>query len=875
MDLNKLLENKNLSPMMRQYIETKLNNLDSILFYRLGDFYEMFFDDAELVSNALDLVLTGKDCGLDERAPMCGVPYHSLDSYLQKLIEKGYKVAIAEQIGDPKATKGIVSREIVKIVTPGTFTSDTTLNNIQNNYIFSIYYDLNEYGVSIVDFSTGEYLIVNLDNVHDLIDLIDKLRPKEVLYNKYILMSNLDLDLLSDNFKILLTSLSDDYFEKTNTSKYEYLDKLLKSIDNYNLLKDSACINAAISIYVYLHHTQKVELTNLINIKYYTIKDSLYLDSFTIRNLELLETMRDKDKIGSLFNVINKTKTAIGGRLLKKYLLQPLKNIEDIKYRQDAISDLYNSYVDVNELNENLKEVYDLDRLLTRMMLRTINPRDLLAFNNSIKVIPEIRKILSKFNNKFCYDLLAELVDLSPLSNLIDNAIIEEPSVTVKDGNIIKDGFDKNIDELRDIKLHGKQKLIELETKEKEKYNIKNMKIKYSRVFGYLFEITNSYKGEIPAHFIRKQTLINAERYTTQELNDLQYQILNAEDKLNSLEYEVFNNIISEILKNIVKIKSVSTALAKIDAINSMAYVAINNHYKCPNLNNDGIIEIKNGRHPVIESINTKQTFIPNDTYLDNKKFIDIITGPNMAGKSTYMRQVAIIVLLTHMGSFVPADSANICITDRIFTRVGASDDLVRGQSTFLVEMNEVANILDNATNNSLVILDEIGRGTSTYDGLSIAWAIVEYISNKIKCKTLFATHYHELTELENKVDGVTNYNVAVLENNNDIKFLRKIVTGSAKKSYGIAVAKLAGVNQKVLSRANNILSKLVDNDLVNSKEDIFEYDDNLVEINDSKDNNKKYIDIIDNIKKLDVKNLTPINALVILSDIKGKLDEE
>lgn len=877
MDLELLLKNKNLSPMMRQYIETKLQNKNTILFYRLGDFYEMFFDDAILASNLLDLVLTGKDCGLDERAPMCGIPYHALDNFLPKLIEKGYKVAIAEQVEDPKHTKGIVKREITKIVTPGTFDYDNTNNNTQNNYIFSLYYDLNQFGLSIVDFINGDFFITNFNDVDTLIDLINKLKPKEILYNKYIIMANIDLEVIASNYNILLTSLDDNCFDISKINENNYLKNLIKNIDVYDMVKDTASINASLAVYLYIKNTQKIELSNFIKIKYYSLNDNMYIDSFTIRNLELFETIRDKDKIGSLFNVINKTKTAMGGRLLKNYLLRPLSNIDKIYYRLNAIKELKDNYVDILELNENLKEIYDLDRLITRMMLKTINPRDLLAFKNSIKVLPEIRKILSKFENKFFKDVLSELVDVSNIYNTIENAIIEDPAVSVKDGNIIKNGYNKSIDELRDIKLNGKQKLTELEESEKEKYNIRNLKIKYSRVFGYLFEITNGYKGEIPSHFIRKQTLTNAERYTTKELDELQYQILNADNKLNSLEYEIFNEVIQFILDNIHKIKSITNAISKIDALNSLALVSIKNNYVCPEINNEGIISIKNGRHPVIESLNTKISFIPNDTYLDNENYIDIITGPNMAGKSTYMRQVAIITLLAHIGSFVPADYANITLVDKIFTRVGASDDLVRGQSTFLVEMNEVANILDNATDKSLIILDEIGRGTSTYDGLSIAWAIVEYISSTIKSKTLFATHYHELSELEGKVKGVINYNIAVIEQNNDIKFLRKIVKGSAKKSYGIAVAKLAGVNNKVLNRANNILSNLVKSDLLNNKNEIFNDDYYNVFENDNNSDNKndnKYKELIDTIKNIDITNLTPINALVLLSDIKGAIDE-
>ena len=873
MDLQKLLENKELSPMMRQYINEKLNNMDCILFYRLGDFYEMFFDDANIVSKELELVLTSKDCGLSFKAPMCGVPYHSVDFYISKLIDKGYKIAIGEQVEDPKLSKGLVKREITKIVTPGTYVSTTDINN---NFIICIFYDLDYFGVSISDFSTGDFLVTNLRTNVDLLNIIEKYKPKEMLFNDDFLKSNINIDSLSKIYNILCTKLNNESFNINKIKENDDLKQIIEKNEKYDLFANTNCINSSIGIYDYIKNNQKSETNNFLRIKYFTLSDNMYLDAWTIKNLELVENINNHNKIGSLFDVLNQTKTAMGARLLKKSILEPFKNIDDIYNRQSAIKNLTESFVDINELNKNLYEIYDIDRILTRIIIKSITPKEIVSFNNSLKRIPYIINILNKFENKYIRNLISQMPNLDYIVKTIDEAI-DVDNEDISKNNFIKNGFDKQIDELRDIKNNGKQKLLDLEESEKNKNNIKNLKIKYSKVYGYLFEITNAYKGDIPKYFIRKQTLANAERYTTAELNELQYQILNADEKLNKLENEIFDNILNFLIDNIGNIKTASTVIAEIDMINSLSYVAIKNNYVAPNINTQNIIQIEEGRHPVIENINKSTQFIPNDTFLDNEKYIHIITGPNMAGKSTYMRQVAIICLMAHIGSFVPANSANICLIDRIFTRVGASDDLVRGQSTFLVEMNEVANIIDNATDKSLIILDEIGRGTSTYDGLSIAWSVVEYINDILKSKTLFATHYHELTVLENRLAGVSNYNITVLENNNDIKFLRKIKKGSADKSYGIAVAKLAGINEKIIKRANVILKHLNDGVLFDESLKIESSINNKINIEDNlhEDNNSKYYKIKNVLDNINLDNITPINSIMILSNIKKIIYED
>ena len=805
---------ENMSPMMRQYLDKAEKYKDCILFFRIGDFYETFFEQAKLVSKQLNLVLTGKDCGMSEKAPMCGVPYHAADVYISKLVKLGNKVAIAEQMEDPKTTKGIVKREVTKILTPGTVLADEYLDEKVNNFILSLYYYSGKFGVALLDFSTGDFFISDINDAKTIYDLFAKYDPKEVLVNNNITNSNLNIKELRDKFQTSFTVIEDSIYDLNllKNKENEVLFKLIKTIDNYNDIKENNSIYASIAAYYYVRENQKNELSHLEKISYMDDAAYMYLDSATIRNLELTESLRDKDRKGTLLYVLDETRTAMGGRLLRRTIEEPLKNVNLIINRQNAIKSFLSKQVDLSELREYLNAIYDLERIIARIDMKHANAKDLVAFKNSIYVLPYIKAILGSFDAELLKQIAEKFDTLKDLYELIDNSIVDDPPYLMHDGGIIKDGYNEEVDRYRESKVKGKEWLLNLEEKERNATGIKNLKIKFSRVSGYLFEITNAYKGEIPSHFIRKQTLASAERYTTDELSKLQDTILTAEDRLSSIEYEVFQNVREKVAAETERIRNTASDVAMIDILSNFAYVANKNKYVCPDINEEGKIEIIEGRHPVIETLNNIETFISNDTSLDKDNYIDIITGPNMAGKSTYMRQVALISLMAHIGSFVPAKKANITILDRIFTRVGASDDLTRGQSTFMVEMSEVANIVNNATNNSLVILDEIGRGTSTYDGLSIAWSVIEYISKNIKCKTLFATHYHELTELEGEVTGVNNFNIAVIENNDDIKFLRKIVRGSEKRSFGIAVAKLAGLPNEITENAKIHLKKLIDN---------------------------------------------------------------
>ena len=811
----KIEDNTNMSPMMRQYFDTVNKYKDCIIFFRVGDFYETFFEQAKLVSKTLNLALTGKECGMDEKAPMCGVPHHAVDIWLSKLVKLGYKVAIAEQMEDPKLAKGIVKREVTKIITPGTVLANEYLDDKTNNFIISIYYLGNEYGVALLDFSTGDFIISDLKDTTSVEDIFIKYEPKELLVNSKIDSSNIDINDFRERYRLAITVIGDEVYNLDSLKRKdsEKLYKLLKTLDNYKDISENNSIFAAIAAYNYVKINEKQELSHIENIKYLDDAKYMYLDAATIRNLELTESIRDRDKKGTLINVLDKTMTAMGGRLLYRYIEEPLIDKNLIIYRQDALKSFIDRIVDLSELREYLNSIYDLERIVARIVMKHANAKDLIAFKNSIYVLPYIKGLLSQFNSKFAKDTVEHFDTLKDLFDLIDLSIVDDPPYLMHDGNIIKDGFNEEIDKYRLSKTDGRKWLAELEEKEREKTGIKNLKIKYSRVTGYLFEISNTYKGEIPEYFIRKQTLASSERYTTKELTELQNIIINAEDRLSNLEYEIFQEVREKVAAETDRIRNAASSIANIDVLSSLAYVANKNNYICPTINEDGIIDIKDGRHPVIEKFGSIDTFIANDTNLDNDNYIDIITGPNMAGKSTYMRQVALICLMAHIGSFVPAKSANISLLDRIFTRVGASDDLTRGKSTFMVEMSETAYIVKCATNKSLIILDEIGRGTSTYDGLSIAWAVIEYISEKIKAKTLFATHYHELTELEGKVKGVRNFNVAVIENDDGIEFLRKIIRGGAKKSFGIAVAKLSGLPSYITDKALKHLNDLMKED--------------------------------------------------------------
>ena len=873
------------SPMMQHYLKTKEEYKDCILFYRLGDFYEMFFDDALVVSKELELTLTGKDCGQAERAPMCGIPFHAAETYLNRLVAK---VAICEQVEDPKQAKGIVKREVIRIVTPGTNLNTQALDETKNNYLMSIVYLGEKIGVSIADFSTGDYFVTELSSGSELIDEINKFVPSEIITNEYFSMSGIDLTAVNDKLGITMSTLDSWYFDEDTCIKKLLTHFKVGVLDGLGLKDYTAGTIAAGALLLYLYEMQKGSVDHITSIVPYTTGKYMLIDSSSRRNLELVETMREKQKKGSLLWVLDKTKTAMGARALRSMIEQPLINKEDILKRQAGIEECNNRAIDREEIREYLNPVYDLERIMTKISCKSANPRDLIAFRNSLEMLPYIKKLIGTMESDLFAECFANLDDLADIYSLISSAIVEEPPITIREAGIIKEGFSKEADELRRAKTEGKEWLAQLEAREKEATGIKNLKVKYNKVFGYYLEVTNSFKNLVPADWVRKQTLTNAERYTTDELKKLEDVILGAEDKLCSLEYDLFNEVRDSIAAEVRRIKSTARAIAEIDVYTALSVVAQQYNYVKPAINEKGIIDIKNGRHPVVEKMIRNDMFVANNTYLDNaKNRISIITGPNMAGKSTYMRQTALIVLMAQIGSFVPAQEANIGIVDRIFTRVGASDDLASGQSTFMVEMTEVANILRNATPKSLLILDEIGRGTSTYDGLSIAWAVVEYIANTkvLGAKTLFATHYHELTELEGTLDGVNNYCIAVKENGDDIVFLRKIIKGGADKSYGIQVAKLAGVPDTVIERAKELVADLSDADISLKARDIAQYSKKQEKLVDSykkvDDLEVKQMslfdtvnndDIIEDIKALDISNMTPIDALNTLYKLQGRV---
>ena len=875
-----------LTPMMKQYMQTKEEYKDCILFYRLGDFYEMFFDDALTASKELEITLTGKNCGLEERAPMCGIPYHAVDSYLNRLVSKGYKVAICEQVEDPKTAKGIVKREVIRVVTPGTNLDTQGLDETKNNYIMCIVYMADRYGLSVADVTTGEYLVTELDSQTKLMDELYKFMPSEIVCNEAFYMSGLDLDDLKNRLHMAIYSLEAWYFDDAlcrETLQEHFKAASLEGIG----LSDCECgMIASGALLKYLEETQKNSLSHMSRLTRYATGNYMVLDSATRRNLELVETLREKQKRGSLLWVLDKTKTAMGARTLRKYVEQPLIDKESIVKRLDAVAELKDNAICREEIREYLNPVYDLERLVGKITYQSANPRDLIAFQSSLSMLPSVKCILKDMESDLLKEIYEELDPLEELCDLVGRAIQEEPPLAMKEGGIIKDGYNEEVDRLRKAKSEGKNWLADLETKEREKTGIKNLRIRYNKVFGYYLEVTNSFKDLVPDYYTRKQTLANAERYIIPELKELEDTILGAEDKLCALEYELYCEVRNTIAAELTRIQRTAKAVAKLDVIASLALVAERNNYVRPKINEKGVIDIRDGRHPVVEKMIPNDMFIANDTYLDDKKQrISIITGPNMAGKSTYMRQAALIVLMAQLGSFVPASSANIGLVDRIFTRVGASDDLASGQSTFMVEMNEVANILRNATSKSLLILDEIGRGTSTFDGLSIAWAVVEYISNSklLGAKTLFATHYHELTELEGKISNVNNYCIAVKEKGDDIVFLRKIVKGGADKSYGIQVAKLAGVPDPVINRAKEIVEELVTADITGKVKDI------AVQGSETKKKTQKKLDEVDltqfslfdtvkdddvlnELKELDISHMTPMDAMNKLYQLQNKL---
>ena len=882
-----MIDLSQLSPMMQHYMETKKEYPDCILFYRLGDFYEMFFDDALTVSKELEITLTGKDCGLSERAPMCGVPFHALDSYLYRLVQKGYKVAIAEQMEDPRQAKGLVKREVIRVVTPGTITSSQVLDETKNNYLMGIVYMDGIYGISTADISTGDFMVTEVDSERELFDEINKFSPSEIICNNALYMSGVDMDELKNRYQVVITALDSRFFGEESCRRILMEHFKVGALVGLGLEDYATGIIAAGAVMQYIYETQKSTLEHITTVTPYSTGQYMVIDTSTRRNLELVETMREKQKRGTLLWVLDKTKTAMGARLLRACIEQPLIHRDEIIRRQNAVEELNMNYISREEICEYLNPIYDLERLIGRISYKTANPRDLIAFRSSLEMLPYIKQILGEFNSELLAEFGRELDPLQDIFRLIGDAIVEEPPITVREGGIIKDGYNQEADKLRQAKTEGKNWLAELEAKEKEKTGIKTLKVKFNKVFGYYFEVTNSFKDQVPDYYIRKQTLTNAERFTTDELKQLEDIIMGAEEKLVSLEYDLFCEVRDKIGAEVIRIQKTAKSIAGIDVFCSLSVVATRRNYVKPSINDKGVIQIKNGRHPVVEQMMRDDMFVANDTFLDNgKNRLSVITGPNMAGKSTYMRQVALIVLMAQLGSFVPAQEADIGICDRIFTRVGASDDLASGQSTFMVEMTEVANILRNATRNSLLVLDEIGRGTSTFDGLSIAWAVIEHISNSklLGAKTLFATHYHELTELEGTIAGVKNYCIAVKEQGDDIVFLRKIVRGGADKSYGIQVAKLAGVPDSVIARAKEIAEELSDADITARAKEIAEISSNITQHKavpkpDEVDMQQlsffdtvKDDDIIRELDSLELSTMTPLDAMNTLYRLQTKL---
>ena len=866
------------SPMMQRYLETKKEYQDCILFYRLGDFYEMFFDDAITASRELELTLTGKDCGQEERAPMCGVPHHAAEIYISKLIAKGYKVAICEQLEDPKKAKGIVKRGVIRVVTPGTVVDSNMLEERKNNYIMSIYKTGIYYGISICDISTGEFYSAEIKDNYNfpmLLDEIARYSPSELVVNSMMAECTEEMDKIKERFEnVYVTKFNDKFF----TSELNNINLRFNIVDNNGRkLEDISDKKLAISsinaLIEYIEETQKTSLDHINKITVYQISKYMALDINARRNLEITEKMRDKSKKGTLLWVLDKTSTSMGGRLLRRWLSDPLVDVNEINKRLDAVEELKDNIILRGDVVENLKKVYDIERLTGKMAYGNANARDMVTLKNSLLKLPEVKKCLSECKSDLLKELYENLDELQDIYGLIEKAIVDDPPMTITDGGIIKLGYDPEIDKLKTAQTEGKNWLIKLEADEKEKTGIKNLKVGFNKVFGYYLEVTKSNLNLVPERYIRKQTLTNAERYITEELKNLENQILGAEEKVVNLEYDAFTKIRQEIAKNVVRLQTTSEVVSTLDVLASFATVAEDMNYCKPNVNNFGTIDIKNGRHPVIEKILGTGAFVENDTHLDkDENRLAIITGPNMAGKSTYMRQVALITLMSQVGSFVPAESATIGVVDKIFTRVGASDDLSMGQSTFMVEMMEVATILKEATPNSLVILDEIGRGTSTYDGLSIAWAVAEYIADKEKCgaKTLFATHYHELTELEEKIDGVKNYSIAVKEKGEDIIFLRKIVRGGTDESYGIHVARLAGVPKVVTNKANKILQSIERKNVLTGKKE--EKKDKKQVEGQFDMYNYKLAEIAHEIDKINLDELTPIDALNTLVKIKEKM---
>ena len=863
------------SPMMQNYLKTKEDYKDCILFYRLGDFYEMFFDDAITASRELELTLTGKDCGQEERAPMCGIPYHAAESYISKLVQNGHKVAICEQLEDPKLAKGIVKRDVIRVVTPGTVIESNLLEEKKNNYIMAIYKNGIYFGMSVCDLSTGDFRMTQIRDTNNfamLMDEISRYSPSEIVVNELMFNSTEEIIKIKERFETYI-SKSNGFSQNVNEIKERSRivnedDKEIEKLDEYIL-----AITAANGLIAYLVDTQKNNLEYLNKILLYNTSKYMSLDINARRNLEITEKLRDKSKKGTLLWVLDKTSTSMGGRLLRRWLNDPLVDECHINRRLESVKELKEDIILRGDIVDSLKKVYDIERLASKISYGSANGRDLISLKNSTAQLPGIKTILSKAKSQMLKDLYGELDELQDIYAIIDKAIVDEPPISVKEGGLIKLGYDEEIDRLKTATTDGKNWVLKLEAEEREKTGIKGLKVGFNKVFGYFIEVTKSNLSQVPDRYIRKQTLANCERYITEDLKRLENEILGAEEKVINLEYNAFVEIRDEIEKNVQRVQKSANIISILDVLASFATVADDMNYVMPTVDNSGIIDIKDGRHPVIEKIIGGSEFVPNDTYLDKgENRLSIITGPNMAGKSTYMRQVALITLMAQCGSFVPASYAKIGVVDKIFTRVGASDDLSMGQSTFMVEMMEVATILKEATQNSLVILDEIGRGTSTYDGLSIAWAVAEYISDKEKCgaKTLFATHYHELIQLEEKLEGVKNYSIAVKEKGEDIIFLRKIISGGTDESYGVHVAKLAGVPKAVTTRANEVLRSIERKNVLNEKK--LEKENKKETAGQLDMYNYKLAEIAHEIDKIDLNQLTPIDALNTLLKMKEKM---
>ncbi len=868
--------------MMRQYFDIKDDHKDCLLFFRLGDFYELFFDDALTASRELEIALTARNCGLEEKAPMCGVPFHSVDGYIVRLVEKGYKVALCEQVEDPADAVGIVKRAVTRIITPGTMIDTSALDDSKNNYIACIYKLDDVYGVSFADVTTGDFVVTELSppsSPQKLMDELAKFSPVECIVSSNVYDDKELSQSLENRFRIKVEAYADWHFDHTSASK-KILDHLkLITLASIGLEDMKASIGAAGALLYYLYELQKTDLNHMNKIVPYYTGSYMNLDVSTRRNLELTETLREKKRKGSLLWVLDKTKTAMGARMIRKYIEQPLVNKVDIELRLDAVECFLESPIERSDIQDLLSQIYDFERLMSKVIYGSINAKDMLSLKNSIAMLPKIKEVLETLDSKYSKKLVEDLDTLEDIYQLLRTAIYEDPPFTVRDGNLIKSGYNPEVDELRLAKTEGTKWIAQIEAKEKEKTGIKNLKIKYNRIFGYFIEVTKSNLSAVPDHYVRKQTLANAERYITQELKEVEDKILKADDKIVIIEYNLFVEIRNIIASNMERIQQSARDVAHLDSLLSLARVAEEQRFVKPVITKGDAINIKDGRHPVVEKMINSDAFIANDTVLDEKDDqLVIITGPNMSGKSTYMRQVALIVLMAQIGSFVPAREAEIGIVDRIFTRVGASDDLASGQSTFMVEMTEVSNILHHATKKSLLILDEIGRGTSTFDGLSIAWAVIEHIADSklLGAKTLFATHYHELTELEEKIPGIKNYCIAIKEQGDDIIFLRKIKRGGADHSYGIQVAQLAGLPLPIIGRAKEILAQLDDADITKGTKTLLDppgakQGDPQVNDQITLFNTSKFDPVIEDLKDVNILGINPMEAMQVLYDLQEK----